>query len=171
MIRRITPVVAVLICLYLDTIFFPRVNLIGMRPDAMLALTVSYAVCTGYLPGAILAVAGGLASDLIGGTAFGLNAALYLLAALAGGFFYKKFYADNVVVPAVTAIACGFFKDITVGLIRLIGGGNMEFGGLLVKYILPSALMSGLLCVLFHLALKPLVARQIKRQHASHVGD
>ncbi|MDL2217141.1 rod shape-determining protein MreD [Christensenellaceae bacterium OttesenSCG-928-M15] len=166
--RRITPVVVVLLCVYFDTVFFPRVNLLGMRPDAMLAATVSFAVLHGPFMGAALGAAGGILSDLIGGTAIGLSAAIYLVAGVAGGFFYKKFYADNVVVPALTAITCGLAKDIFMAIVRAIGGARFSFGAMFLQYILPSALMSGLLCILFHLALKPLAARQIKRQHAEH---
>lgn len=162
--RRITPIILAMICVYFDIVFFARVNLLDVRPDAMLAAAVSYGVLMGPIPGAILGCAGGLLSDLIASTSIGLNAALYILAGLAGGFFYKKFYADNIIIPAATAAVCGFGKDFVMMLAVLLGGARFNIGRMLIQYIVPCALMSALFCILVHLTLKPLVARQIKRQ-------
>lgn len=168
--KKLLAVCAAVLCIYLDTIFFARINLFDIRPDAMLAAAISFGVLTGPLPGALLGGIGGLAMDIIASPALGMQAAPYLLCGLAGGFFYKKFYADNPIVPAATAAACGFVKELLMALIRLIGGGRFSIGGMLIKYILPCALMSALLCMLFHLAFKPLIARQLKKQHSEKVG-
>lgn len=161
--RRIVSVVAMLICIYLDSIFFPQVNLYDIRPDAMLAVTVSLGILAGSAYAATYGAIGGLLMDIVFGRFVGLSALLYLIIGLAAGFFYKKFYADNSVVPAATAAAAGFFKDFVFLLVLTFGGAKLGFGALLIRYVLPSALMSSLLCIIVHWPLKPLMERQVKR--------
>lgn len=170
MTRKITPVVAVLLCLMLDTVFFPLINVLGMRPDALLAATVSYAILSGSLPGAIFGAVGGLLMEVFTAPSVGFGTALYLACGLCAGYFYQKFYADNVIVPALAALTAGFVKETVYMVALLLTGASFSVGRLLLQYILPSALLSALLCVLMHLAFKPLVARQISRQHAEHLG-
>lgn len=161
--RKITAAILLLLCICLDSIFFTRVHFMDIRPDAMLAATVSFAVLSGSVSGAVFGLVGGLLLDILVGRYVGLSAALYLLCGLAGGFFYKKFYADNIVVPAVTAAACGLLKDIILSVVALLAGARYAYTSILVRVVLPSALLTGVLCILIHLVLKPVLARQVKR--------
>lgn len=161
--RKITATITMLICIYLDCIFFARVHFMDIRPDAMLAATISFAVLSGSVPGAVFGAVGGLLLDILAGRYVGLSAALYLLCGLAGGFFYKKFYADNIIVPALTAAACGLGKDLVLSLVALIAGARYAYGSILARVVLPSALLTGAFCILIHLILKPILARQVKR--------
>lgn len=168
--KKVVALITILLCMYLDSIVFTRINLFDIRPDAMLAATVSFAVITGSLSGAVFGAAGGFLMDVLFGQSLGLYAALYLIAGLCAGFFYKKFYADNLIVPAAAAAIAGFIKDFILALILLISGAKFSFAGILLRYILPCALMSGMLCGLIHLMLKPTMARQVKRRQADRLN-
>jgi len=163
--KKLVAFIAILLCLELDSTVFTRVNIADIRPDAMLAATVSFAILEGSFSGAVFGVIGGLLMDLLFGASLGLYGALYLAAGLAAGFFYKKFYADNLIVPMAAAAAAGFTKDLLLALIKLIGGARFPFAGLLLRYALPSAVMTALLCALIHILFKRLLVRQVMRRH------
>ena len=162
--KKLTAFVAMLICIQLDSVVFARINLFDIRPDAMIAAAVSFGILQGSMFGAVYGVIGGLVMDLFFGTSLGLYGALYMVAGLCAGFFYKKFYADNLIVPAAAASVAGFVKDFVLALIKVSGGAQFPFAGIVLRYILPSAIMTGVLCALIHIALKPQLARQVKRR-------
>lgn len=168
--KKLTALVVILLCLFLDSIVFARINLFEIRPDAMLAATVSYAVLTGSFSGAVFGAAGGLVMDTLFGRSLGLYAILYLIAGVVAGYFYKKFYADNLIVPAAAAAAAGFVKDLTLAFLVFAGGARFGFAGILIRYIVPSAIMTGLFCTLIHIVLKPALLTQVKRRQADRLS-
>lgn len=168
--KKFVALITILLCMYLDSIVFTRIHLFDIRPDAMLAATVSFAVITGSLSGAVFGAAGGFLMDVLFGRSLGLYAALYMIAGLCAGFFYKKFYADNLIVPAAAAAIAGFVKDFILALILVIGGAKFSFAGILLRYILPCAVLSGMLCGMMRLTLKPLLERQVKRRQADKLS-
>lgn len=161
--KKIIAAVTILVCIYLDSVLFAQVNLYDIRPDAMLAATVSIAVLMGGSFGAVFGGIGGILMDILVGRFLGLSAALYLAAGMASGFFYRKYYADNALIPAAAAAGLGLGKELFLSAVVLLGGAKYTYLTLLTRYILPCAVLTGLLCTLMHLALKPLMLRQIKR--------
>ena len=162
--KKLTAFIAMLVCIQLDSVVFARLNLFDIRPDAMLAAAVSFGILQGSMFGAVYGAIGGLIMDLFFGTSLGLYSALYLTAGLAAGFFYKKFYADNLIVPAAAAAVAGFVKDLILAFIKAAGGAKFPFAGILLRYILPCAILTGGLCARMHIVLKPQLARQVKRR-------
>ncbi len=162
--KKLTALVAMIVCMQLDSIVFTRLNLFDIRPDAMLAAAVSFGILQGPMFGAVYGAVGGLVMDLFFGTSLGLYGALYLVAGLCAGFFYKKFYADNLIVPAAAAAAAGFAKDLILAIIKAASGAQFPFAGVFLRYILPCAILTGVLCALMHIAFKPQLARQVKRR-------
>ena len=159
---------AVVICIYFDSIFFPLINIFGVRPDMMLALAVVAGALSGPWMGALVGGIGGLLMDILFSRFLGISAAAYVLCGLMGGFFYKKFYADNAIIPAVTAAACAFVKELLYAGIALSMGTQYHFFVLLVTYMLPSALLSAGACALFNWIMKPVLEPQIRRSRRDH---
>ncbi len=108
-------------------------------------------------------------------TLFGRSPYLYIPyinmnAGMAAGYFFKKFYADNLIVPAAAAAAAGFMKDLILAFLVFAGGARFGFAGILIRYIVPSALMTGLFCTLVHPVLKPALLTQVKRRQADRLS-
>lgn len=167
---RISVTASLLVALYLDSFLFARFHVLGVRPDCLLALLVSLGVLLGQGEGLFLGLAAGLLSDVLFGRAIGLGAAAYMLAGLAGGIFYKKFYADNIVIPAATAAVCAFGKEHLMALSVRLLGGTFSYFEMVFTYILPCALATGLFCALTHLLMKPTLQRQIRKHYERHAG-
>ena len=72
--RRLYIVIAAAAGLYLDSVFFARVNISGIRPDAIMALTASLGVLLGMKKGALFGLIMGLIADVLYSPMVGLSA-------------------------------------------------------------------------------------------------
>ncbi len=147
---------------YLDSVVFCRFNLYGIRPDVLMVLIVSYAMLMGRLPACILGCALGLFMDAMFGKMIGLTAICYLLAAYVASFFYQKFYADNLVIPVVISGLGQLFEEHLMAGAMLLRGGSFAYLKTLTTYILPCAVLTGLLCIPLHLLLKHALGQQAR---------
>ncbi len=170
MLYRASVVISLLVAMFLDSVLFGRLNIMGARPDCMLALTVSLGVLLGQREGMLFGLLGGLLMDVLFGRAIGLSALAYMLCGTAGGAFYKKFYADNIIVPSVTAAICALAKEHLMAVVVRLQGGSFGYFEMLFAYMLPCALLTGGLCALMHLLLKPTLQRQVKKHYERNAG-
>ena len=153
--RKFVVTIAFILAFFLDSVFFGAVGLYSIRPEALIALCVSLGVLMGWAPTAAIGIPVGIVLDLLCNKYIGLSSIAFLGAALAGGFFYNKYYADNVIIPAVTAAAVMFVKEHIMLLTVLLSGGRMSgYLMTLVAHILPASLLTGALCALIHLILR-----------------
>ena len=83
---------------------------------------------------------------------------------------YKKFYADNIIIPSVTAAVCALIKEHLMAVTVLLQGGRFSYLEMFFAYMLPCALLTGGLCALMHLLLKPTLQRQVKKHYDRNAG-
>lgn len=164
--RRIFVILAMMAGLYLDSVFFARVNIAGIRPDAVMAMAASLGVILGMKPGAIIGLVTGLVADILFSPRVGLSAIGYMAAGLVGGFFYQKYYADNIIIPAAVAAVGALFKECIMAAAARLCGARFDFFGLLGSYILPCALFTALVCMPFHAVMRRLLAGQLHPDRA-----
>lgn len=170
MLYRASVVLSLLAAIFLDSVLFARINIVGIRPDCLLALTVSLGVLLGQQEGMFFGLLGGILMDVLFGRAVGLGAMAYMLAGVAGGAFYKKFYADNIIIPSITAAICALAKENLTAVAVRLQGGRFNYFEMLFAYMLPCALLTGGLCALVHMLLKPTLQRQVKKHYERHAG-
>jgi rod shape-determining protein MreD len=161
--RRVSIWLSIIICVYLDSVFFSRVNLYGIRPDCVLALIVSLGILMGSLPAAVIGTFTGLFTDIFFGEFVGYNAAILLVAGMASGFFYRKYYADNLIIPALTAGFTALAKELVNAGVVFLTVGRYSFTTMFARYILPGSLMTTAMCILMVIILKPVLTGNIKR--------
>lgn len=155
----------ILISIYLDSILFCRVNLGGIRPDALMTVIVSAGVLLGSMKGGLLGLGIGLFMDVLFGKFIGISAMGYMVAGMAGGLFYQKFFADNVIVPAAVAAAAALIKEHIMMLAAVMNGASFSYGAMLGGYVLPCMLMTLALEMPVHVLLKRGLARQVHVEH------
>ena len=158
MTKKVVPtiIISALICLFLNGIVFTRLNIAGIRPDMVIALTVSIGILLGSVRAEIICGAIGLLLDVSVGRFIGLNAAIYVITGFVAGRFFRKFYSDNVIFPAVIALAAGFLRENVLALFAAITGAQFNYAVMLFAYMIPCALMTGVACILIYLIQKPL---------------
>ncbi|MEG1559587.1 MAG: rod shape-determining protein MreD [Clostridia bacterium] len=159
----VSVVIALLIGIFLDSVFFNTVNIVGIRPDALLAIIVSIGFMLGGWRTALIGCITGLTVDVMFYKIVGINAALYMLSGMLAGVFHRKFYADNIIVPAIVAAILSFCKETFYALFTLIRGAEFSLPLIFITYILPCAVLTGLFCLLVHLAMRPLLKKYSKK--------
>ncbi len=162
--RNVYIVVSVGVAVYLDSIFFNAFNIAGARPDAVLVVAVSLGVLMGALPASLIGLAAGLFMDVMFSRAIGLSALSYMIAGAIGGILYKKYYADNVIMPALATAVAEVLKEHVMAVSLKAFGGTFSYFDMLLSYILPSVLLCAALSMVVHALLKRAFARQVGRR-------
>ncbi len=162
--RAFVMCLAVALSFLIDTIIFTRLNFFGIRPDTLLILVVIFAILGGASRGVIAGVAGGLAVDIMFGVYIGLTSLMYLIIGVLAGIFYKRYYANNILLPAFVVAAGVIIKESLTGLFLMLVGSEFNFALMLVRYIVPSALMTAGISIPLFLLFRYLFARQTKRR-------
>ena len=164
--RKWLLVVFLILGFYLDNTFFNLINLYGIRPDIELAMIVSLGVLIGSGPAGAIGFGLGLLADIFFNKIVGLTALTYMLTGVFAGFFYRKFYADNIIIPTVTAAIAAFLKAHVFFIAALIAGAKPSYLLTLAAHILPCALLTGGAGTLIHLIFKKALFRPLWRQAA-----
>ena len=155
---------AVALSFLLDTIILTRLSLFGIRPDLLMALVVIFAILGGASRGVIAGVAGGLALDVMFGVYIGLTSLEYLIVGVLAGVFYKRYYANNILLPAFVVGAGVIIKESLTGLFLMLMGSEFNLALMLIRYIVPTALMTAGISIPMFLLFRYLFARQTKRR-------
>ncbi len=111
----------------------------------------------------VAGVAGGLAVDILFGVYIGLTPLMYLVVGVLAGIFYKRYYANNILLPAFVVGAGVIIKESLTGLFLMLVGSEFNFALMLVRYVLPAALMTAGISIPLFLLFRYLFARQTKR--------
>jgi rod shape-determining protein MreD len=164
-------VLSLVVAFYLDNVFFCALDLKGLRPDVTLAVVVSLGVLTGSAPAAAAGFVSGLIADIFFNKIVGVSGLTYMLAGVAGGLFYRKFYADNLIIPAVTATVCSFIKEHIFLLTVLLRGSRPPYFLTLATFILPCLVLTGAACLLIHLFFKHALFRPLWRKENIKLGE
>ncbi|MCR5808601.1 MAG: rod shape-determining protein MreD [Clostridiales bacterium] len=157
---------SLLTAFFLDNVFLNTANVLGLRPDVTLAMLISLGVLLGPAPAALTGFITGLLADIFFNKIVGLTALTYMLSGLAGGLFYRKFYADNLIIPTVTAMVCSFLKEHFFLIASLLYGSKPNYFAALGYYILPCFLLTGGVCLLIHLFFKAALFKPLYRKEA-----
>ncbi len=158
--RKLLLALCLLAAVLLDYLIFPGLGLSRVAPDALIALLVSLSVLTGLLPAVPIAVVLGVLLDIGFNRFIGMSAIPLFISALAGSVFYGRFYADNIVIPAVTAAVAAFLKELFLFAVLLLSGGKTSgYFALFALHMLPASLLTGALCALIRLLFKNYLLR------------
>lgn len=127
----------------LDFLVFDIAGITLFAPNCLLAVYVALALAVGYAPMAVAGVILGLAIDAVANGFVGMTSISLALAALAGGAFHGRFYADNVIVPAGISFGCIFLQESLIYIVCILLGRNMAgYGTMLLTHILPCAVLT-----------------------------
>ena len=163
--RKYVVVIATVLAFYMDAVLFPLIGSAWFMPEALIALFVSFGVLMGGGNAALLGAGVGLLLDIVCNKYVGISSVVLLGAGLLGGIFYNKFYADNMIIPALTAAALMFVKEHLMLIVVLVSGGRIaSYIMTLLTHILPSALLTGGLCAAFHFILRRIIFSPLRRR-------
>lgn len=119
--RRLLLIPAALLTLFLDAFVLPALSGNGIRPLFTLSLAMAATAATAVQDGMLIAVFGGLLTDLFCNPYLGLSAAAYLVAVvIMYGFVRKGVQRSGLLIPfalvgAVAAEAFVFVFSLAIG--------------------------------------------------------
>ncbi len=143
----LTYIGAIFANLILNCIVFPHVVPYGLLPDSVVALTVAIAIVSGSLAGGVYGLVVGLILDILFSRYLGLYALGYMLIGLLAGLFARQYYAQNLVFPPIVAFLLCLLKEGLIALQLRIAGTTFVVGTAFWRYLLPSAVLTGLLTI------------------------
>lgn len=136
---------------------FPNLNIMGLAPDVIICTISAMAIIEKRMAGALFGLVCGLALDMMFTGAIGFYALPYFVAgAVAYAASVRLRYVDQYVVPGFFAAGAYICKELTSALLVYMMGNVYSFWQMLLRYILPEALMTGLFMLLIHYLMRRL---------------
>lgn len=136
---------------------------LGLVPDFVLIVAVSYGLLRGPWYGAVIGLTTGLFGDLLtGGAIVGVGALAKMVTGFAAGLLEKTIFKDNLLVPFLSLFAGTILSE---GVFLITSGAlGMHVGPVLL--ILPRLLA----LALYNAVLAPLVYHQFYRMENASMG-
>ena len=141
--RRLLLIPAVLIALFLDAFVLPSLSNNGIRPLFILCLAMAATAATAVQDGMLIAIFGGLLTDLFCNPYLGLSAAAYLVAVvITYGFTRKKERARGLLI--LFALVGAAAAETIIFVFSLAIGARFDAHRLLAA-TLPSIVLEAIL--------------------------
>lgn len=154
--RRFTLFMLLLIAVSLDCSVLAKIHLWDLQLSLSLGIIVCIAVIYGKLSGALSGLVVGLIMDLMFAPAFGLYAMVNLLTGyMAGAMFSKGMRDDPLLVGMLVAGMFVVRECILIMFSLMLGATIINVFVLFIRYLLPSALLCGMLGGALYIALRP----------------
>jgi|AGTN01.2.fsa_nt_gi rod shape-determining protein MreD len=134
---------------------FPNLNIAGIAPDIIICSMASIVILEKRMTGAVIGLVCGLLLDMLFSGVIGFYTIPYLLT---GAVLYAAVrrisYIDRLFVPMLIAAAAYIFKEMLSGLIIYMLGSEFSLTHMLLRYILPETVATGILMLFYHLLLQ-----------------
>lgn len=144
--RVISPLLAAILFLILQTTLLSSFPIQRIRPDLLLIFTLYLAFLFPPIPGGILAFFMGYLLDLFSGNTFGFYTLSRPLVFLAAQFFKERFYLEGFTFQFLFAFIFGVFEGILIFMLmntlQPIPLGNLY--PLLFTFLIPQSFFTGL---------------------------
>lgn len=130
---------------------FPNINIAGIAPDVIICTLTSIVVLERSMTGAGLGLVCGLILDLLFSGSIGLYTIPYLVTGTVVYFAIKSMnYMDNYLFPFLFAMGAYVVKELVSAVLIYMLGINFSLSHMLLRFILPEALLTGLFMILVH---------------------
>jgi len=156
-IRPIAITLTVVFGLILQATLLAELNLfgVGIKPDLVLIVVVSYGLLKGPWYGAVIGLAAGLGADLFSGGVLGVGALAKMATGFMAGLLEKAIFKDNLLVPVLSLLAGTMVCE---GIFLVVSGALGWYFGPVAPLLLRVVGIS--IC---NAGLAPLVYRQFYR--------
>lgn len=121
----------ILIDVLLETTLFPFITIMGVKPNALLALIAAFAFVDDKKAALIVGAVGGLLEDILFGDVIGIMALLNM--AFAYGFIVLrgKVMVDRIAMPALITFDASVVYNLLMGIVFILLRANVSLQGFL----------------------------------------
>ena len=131
----------------------PHLTIMGVKPDLMLLMVVSWSLLRGAKEGLIWALIGGIGLDLLSGAPFGTSTVALVVLSLLAGRGELSVFRTHIALPLIATLVAALLYDLFFLLLLQMRGASMVWADNLVKVVLPSTLLNVLLSPFVYKAL------------------
>ncbi len=141
--RYIILVLITLLSVVINNTLMVDVNIYGIRVDIILLIAASLAfIEKGVMP-IVFAIITGLLTDVMFSQVFGVYALGNTIAVATVLFMFNSVQKFNFFAVFIVGALSYIIKEIVIGITVFLLGTQFDFMNMLVKYILPGALLAG----------------------------
>jgi rod shape-determining protein MreD len=146
--------ILIIINVFLSGSVFTQIYLFGAAPDILICFAASIICIEKRVNGIIFAMIGGFVLDIIFANVLGFYTLQYFIGSVAMYYVASRSYTDSIFVTGIIAAIGVVAKEIVACTIVFFMDQSFSFVFVLLRYILPVALTSGLLALLTELFMK-----------------
>jgi len=148
----------------------PHVAIMGVKPNLMLLVVISWSLLRGIKEGSIWGLVGGLILDTFSSAPFGVSTLAMLAVSLLAGLGEMSAFRTHIILPPLAAfLATPIYHLIFLSLLQIVGWPVAWIDSLL-KIILPSTLLNTALMPLIYGAMRWL-CRRVVGERIKLAGD
>lgn len=134
---------------------FLNINVAGLSPDIIICSMASIVILEKRMSGAVIGLFCGLLLDMLFSGVIGFYTLPYLIT---GAILYavvkRISYIDRFFIPMLIAAGAYLFREMLSALITYMLGSEFSIWNMLLRYILPETLFTGIFMLLYHLLLE-----------------
>lgn len=147
----ISTILLFLLNIVCETIWIPTLMPGGLRPDTIIPVIISLSLLSKPANGTFYGFLSGIILDAYFTRYLGMITIGYTLWGILIGVFADKYYAQNGLFVFVAGIAGYLFKELMIFFQLQIMGVRYQMDNAIIRYFLPSAIITGVIAVLFYL--------------------
>ena len=129
----------------LQTTVGPLVGVLGVSPDVVLVLVVSWALVRGSERGMVWGFLGGLSVDLLSGAPLGTHTLALVLVGFLAGLVRRMPFHSRLVLPLIVIIGATLTYDLVTALILRVAGWPLSLPLAITGVIVPSLITNAAL--------------------------
>lgn len=137
----------VLLAAVVQTTLAPFLTVLGAKPDAAFVIIVCLAMMRGPVWGAIVGFSMGLLIDIALVQTLGISSFLFTLAGYFSGRYAEGVDLDSWFPPVITVFIFSLVVQLLNSVIMFLLGVEASAGFILLRVVLPSAVLNALLAV------------------------
>jgi rod shape-determining protein MreD len=131
----------------------PHLTIMGVKPDLMLLMVISWSLLRGAQEGVIWALIGGMGLDLLSGAPFGTSTVALVALSLLAGVGELSVFRTHITLPLIATLIATLAYDLFFLLLLHMQGYSIAWADSLTKVVLPSTLFNVLLSPFVYKAL------------------
>ena len=158
--RLISPYLACLLLVgtaLAQTTLSPRLAILGVQPNVVLLVVLSWSMLQGGREGMLWGFGGGVFLDLLSGAPFGTSALSLLLVGFLAGLGEASVFRTSLSFPLIVSFASSLLHDVVFLAILWVMGWTVDWATSLWRLVLPAAVLNT--------ALMPLVYGSLGHLH------
>lgn len=131
----------------------PHLAIMGVKPDLVLLMVISWSLLRGAQEGVIWALVGGMGLDLVSGAPFGTSTVILVALSLLAGLGELSVFRTRIALPLIATLIATLAYDLFFLLLLYAEGRSIAWTYSLTKVALPSTLVNVLLSPFVYKAL------------------